>query len=272
MLFYTEYPGSRGYFRSGNGRLITCSYWTTVSPLPAFYSYWRRISLATFLECFRNSSGNKTVYPHLWWLSDGIRHWSPAGSFITAVAGIWSRYRREKLQVFPLADIKSVSLTSERFWNGEATSIQSLVVEERFISALPHFFIHKLINTFNLWSLACQSRPDRYGDNMLNRKLNIRLRHSRTVTAYLPSLSITPYVHFRGQSRIPELFSPAVHCGIILRLRRQLGCQKRLVSDHDGRWSGAGNAEKWHVIDSITGLDAGMPEWRTDAPGSRIQY
>ncbi|HFO8895409.1 transcriptional regulator, partial [Escherichia coli] len=29
--------------------------------------------------------------------------------------------------------------------------IHSLVAEERFISALPHFsFIHKLINTFNL--------------------------------------------------------------------------------------------------------------------------
>ena len=67
-----------------------------------------------------------------------------------------------------------------------------------------------------------------------------------------------------------ELFSPAVHCGIILRLRRQLGCQKRLVSDHDGRWSGAGNAEKWH--DWYYRPDAGMPEWRTDALNSRIEY
>ncbi|EKO1490936.1 transcriptional regulator, partial [Escherichia coli] len=53
------------------------------------------------------------------------------------------------LQVFPLADIKSVSLTSERF--ERRGHIHSLVAEERFISALPHFsFIHKLINTFNL--------------------------------------------------------------------------------------------------------------------------
>ncbi|EFN7379239.1 transcriptional regulator, partial [Escherichia coli] len=49
----------------------------------------------------------------------------------------------------PLADIKSVSLTSERFERRD--HIHSLVAEERFISALPHFpFIHKLINTFNL--------------------------------------------------------------------------------------------------------------------------
>ncbi len=48
-----------------------------------------------------------------------------------------------------LADIKSVSLTSERF--ERRGHIHSLVAEERFISALPHFsFIHKLINTFNL--------------------------------------------------------------------------------------------------------------------------
>ncbi|MBB6830308.1 transcriptional regulator, partial [Escherichia coli] len=48
-----------------------------------------------------------------------------------------------------LADIKSVSLTSERF--ERRGHIHNLVAEERFISALPHFsFIHKLINTFNL--------------------------------------------------------------------------------------------------------------------------
>ena len=46
------------------------------------------------------------------------------------------------------------------------------------------------------------------------------------------------------------------------------GLSKRLVSDHDGRWSGAGNAEKWH--DWYYRPDAGMPEWCTDAPGSRI--
>ncbi|WP_311206968.1 HTH domain-containing protein [Escherichia coli] len=41
------------------------------------------------------------------------------------------------------------SLTSERF--ERRGHIHSLVAEERFISALPHFsFIHKLINTFNL--------------------------------------------------------------------------------------------------------------------------
>lgn len=57
--------------------------------------------------------------------------------------------QKGKLQVFPLADIKSVSLTSERF--ERRGHIHSLVAEERFISALPHFsFIHKLINTFNL--------------------------------------------------------------------------------------------------------------------------
>lgn len=57
--------------------------------------------------------------------------------------------QKGKLQVFPLADIKSVSLTSERF--ERRGHIHNLVAEERFISALPHFsFIHKLINTFNL--------------------------------------------------------------------------------------------------------------------------
>ncbi|WP_141116426.1 WYL domain-containing protein, partial [Escherichia coli] len=57
--------------------------------------------------------------------------------------------QKGKLRVFPLADIKSVSLTSERFERRD--HIHSLVAEERFISALPHFpFIHKLINTFNL--------------------------------------------------------------------------------------------------------------------------
>lgn len=104
---------------------------------------------------------------------------------------------------------------------------------------------------------------------MLNRKLNIRLRHSLN-SHCIPSIIINNTVRSfqRSVMNTRALFSPAVHCGIILRLRRQLGCQKRLVSDHDGRWSGAGNAEKWH--DWYYWPDAGMPEWCTDALGSRI--
>ncbi|MGU5120409.1 transcriptional regulator, partial [Escherichia coli] len=46
-----------------------------------------------------------------------------------------------------LADIKSVSLTSERF--ERRGHIHSLVAEERFISALPHFhFISNVIHNF----------------------------------------------------------------------------------------------------------------------------
>ncbi|EIS6172713.1 WYL domain-containing protein, partial [Escherichia coli] len=55
--------------------------------------------------------------------------------------------QKGKLQVFPLADIKSVSLTSERF--ERRGHIHSLVAEERFISALPHFhFISNVIHNF----------------------------------------------------------------------------------------------------------------------------
>ncbi|ENF4161378.1 WYL domain-containing protein, partial [Escherichia coli] len=55
--------------------------------------------------------------------------------------------QKGKLQVFPLADIKSVSLTSERF--ERRNHIHSLVAEERFISALPHFhFISNVIHNF----------------------------------------------------------------------------------------------------------------------------
>ncbi|STG51280.1 putative DNA-binding protein [Escherichia coli] len=61
--------------------------------------------------------------------------------------------QKGKLQVFPLADIKSVSLTSERF--ERRGHIHSLVAEERFISALPHFsFIHNLSTP-----LTCDRRP-----------------------------------------------------------------------------------------------------------------
>ena len=137
MLSFIQNTGIARILPLRNGRLITCLT-DNQGPLPALSGYRHRISLQHFPECFRNSFWQSgSVSTSRWWLSDGIRHWSPAGSFITACSWYLIALQKGKLQVFPLADIKSVSLTSERFERKATSTVWSL--KERFISALPHF-------------------------------------------------------------------------------------------------------------------------------------
>lgn len=103
---------------------------------------------------------------------------------------------------------------------------------------------------------------------MLNRKLNIRLRHSLN-SHCIPSIIINNTVRsFQRSVMNTRALFPCCSLWHHSPPPPATGLSKRLVSDHDGRWSGAGNAEKWH--DWYYRPDAGMPEWCTDAPGSRI--
>ncbi|HBD2277495.1 TPA: WYL domain-containing protein, partial [Escherichia coli] len=103
---------------------------------------------ATFPECFSQLILAIRQCIHISLMTE---RWYPSLESCRLIyySGSWYliALQKGKLQVFPLADIKSVSLTSERF--ERRNHIHSLVAEERFISALPHFhFISNVIHNF----------------------------------------------------------------------------------------------------------------------------
>ena len=94
---------------------------------------------------------------------------------------------------------------------------------------------------------------------MLNRKLNIRVSRHSLNSHCIPSIIINNTATFISevsheyQSSFPLLFTVASFSASA----GQLGCQNGWAVDHDGRWSGAGNAGKWH--DWYYRPDGGMP-------------
>lgn len=141
-------PGSHGYFRSERTTdnlsyrqpgALSCLIWLPAPNITATFPECFSQLILAIRQCIHISLMTERWYPSL----EPCRLIYYSGSWYLIAL------QKGKLQVFPLADIKSVSLTSERF--ERRGHIHSLVAEERFISALPHFsFIHKLINTFNL--------------------------------------------------------------------------------------------------------------------------
>lgn len=82
-------------------------------------------------------------------LADGKRHSSLEPYRLVYYGSDWYLVALQKgeIRVFLLAKVSTVTLTSTRFKRRE--DISSLTIEEKFISALPHFpFINNLINTF----------------------------------------------------------------------------------------------------------------------------
>ena len=149
MLSFIQNTGIARILPLRNGRLITC---LTDNQEPSPCLIWLPAPdiTATFPECFSQLILAIRQCIHISLMAE---RWYPSLEPCRLIyySGSWYliALQKGKLQVFPLADIKSVSLTSERF--ERRGHIHSLVAEERFISALPHFsFIHKLINTFNL--------------------------------------------------------------------------------------------------------------------------
>lgn len=146
--FYTEYR-DRTDTSAPERTTDNLSYRQPGSPLLPYLAAAPDIT-ATFPECF---SQLITAIKQCIHISLMTERWytSLEPCRLIYYSGSWYliALQKGKLQVFPTADIKSVSLTSERF--ERRGHIHNLVAEERFISALPHFsFIHKLINTFNL--------------------------------------------------------------------------------------------------------------------------
>ncbi len=149
MLSFIQNTGIARILPLRNGRLITCLYRQpgalSLPYLATGAGYHCNVPqcfsqlILAIRQCIHISLMAERWYPSL----EPCRLIYYSGSWYLIAL------QKGKLQVFPLADIKSVSLTSERF--ERRGHIHSLVAEERFISALPHFsFIHKLINTFNL--------------------------------------------------------------------------------------------------------------------------
>ncbi|HFN8173788.1 TPA: helix-turn-helix transcriptional regulator [Escherichia coli] len=149
MLSFIQNTGIARILPLRNGRLITCLT-DNQEPSPSLIWLPAPDITATFPECFSQLILAIRQCIHISLMTE---RWYPSLEPCRLIyySGSWYliALQKGKLQVFPLADIKSVSLTSERF--ERRGHIHSLVAEERFISALPHFsFIHKLINTFNL--------------------------------------------------------------------------------------------------------------------------
>ncbi len=114
MLSFIQNTGIARILPLRNGRLITCLT-DNRSPLPALSGYRRRISLQRSPSVSRNSSAIRQCI-HISLMTE---RWYPSLEPCRLIyySGSWYliALQKGKLQVFPLADIKSVSLTSERF-------------------------------------------------------------------------------------------------------------------------------------------------------------
>ena len=153
MLSFIQNTGIARILPLRNGRLITC---LTDNREPSPCLIWLPAPdiTATFPECFSQLILAIRQCIHISLMTE---RWYPSLEPCRLIyySGSWYliALQKGKLRVFPLADIKSVSLTSERFWTEATSTVWSL----KSVLSPP---CHISLSSINLSTpLTCDRRP-----------------------------------------------------------------------------------------------------------------